>query len=391
MASKALPWRVRRAAPSRGLGQRPNASTILALAWIVILLALSPVLAGPPADRVAGLRRGVNLTGWFRFPGSRDPALLRAWMSDGAMADLRAAGFTFVRLAADPAVLDTPDMRLLLVEQARRLRRHGLAVVVSAHPVGWRVDTSPEDAARLVAFWREMAVALRGTDPGGVFVEPMNEPVFHGAPAAWHDLQRRLLAAVRTALPAHTLVLTGHDWGGIGGLLELPPVSDSNVVYSFHFYDPAELTSLAAYSPDLDRTELARLPFPADDRAACGQTAARAADGPTRASMVFYCATGWDAPRVSARLLDAVLWARRHNAVLLAGEFGANLRLNAAARLAWLRLVRETCEQHGIGWALWGYDDVMGFGVPRPLANRPVLDRSTMAALGLASAKNANR
>jgi hypothetical protein len=42
------------------------------------------------------------------------------------------------------------------------------------------------------------------------------------------------------------------------------------------------------------------------------------------ASSAPYCATGW----------DAVLWGRRNNISLLAGEFGASAALNPAARLA---------------------------------------------------------
>jgi endoglucanase len=50
--------------------------------------------------------------------------------------------------------------------------------------------------------------------------------------------------------------------------------------------------------------------------------------------------------------------------------------------MAWLRLVRETCDANGVGWALWGYDDVMGFNVTRPPADRPVLDRAVLDTLG---------
>ncbi len=302
-------------------------------------------------------------------------------MGDAAMRDLRAAGFTFVRLAVDPAVVEGRVARLILLDAVARFQRAGLAVVVSAHPVGWRVDAG--DGERLLGFWRGMARDLRGTDPGRVFVEPMNEPVFQGAAGAWHALQRRLLAAVRAELPRHTVVLTGRDWGSIGGLLELVPEPDGNVVYSFHFYDPPELTSLAAYRQGLDRAALARLPFPAGEAESCRRVAAGAGDAPTRDLMAFYCGMGWNAARVALRLGEAADWARRHGAVLVAGEFGASLALNPEARTAWLRLVRETCEQMGIGWALWGYDDIMGFGVPRPPPDKPLLDRSTLTALGL--------
>jgi endoglucanase len=194
-------------------------------------------------------------------------------------------------------------------------------------------------------------------------------------------LQHRVLRQIRQALPGATVVLTGQDWGSIGGLLSLAPDDDPNVVYSFHFYDPAELTSLAAYRPGLDRSALARLPFPVEDRGRCEDVAAGAADAATREVMRYYCGLGWDAARIGASLDRAADWAAAHHARLLAGEFGASAALQS--RLAWLRSVREALEARGIGWALWGYDDVMGLAISRPPALRPYLDDQVLHALGL--------
>jgi endoglucanase len=318
--------------------------------------------------------RGVNITGWFRFPGSRDPAVLAAYLSDPALADLRTAGFDFVRLAIDPDVNDTA----VLVASIRRIQRHGLTVVVSVHPHDWHLETAGD---RLRAFWRSLAPALRSLDPARLVLEVVNEPVFPNDPSAWSALQHAVLSDIRQTLPNYTVVLTGQDWGSIGGLLALTPEDDPNVIYSFHFYDPAELTSLAAYRPNLDRASLARLPFPVDDR--CEATAAAAADRGTKDLMRYYCSLGWDAPHVAAPIERAAAWGRLHHVHVLAGEFGASAALNATARLTWLRTARQTFESQGIAWALWGYDDVMGFDVSRPPPPRPVLDRAVLGALGM--------
>ena len=350
--------------------------------WLILSVPPS-AYANPPAERIAVLRRGVNLTGWFLHPGSRDPAALRAWMSDAAMDDLHRAGFTFVRLAIDPALADTLPARALLRDQIARLERHGLAVVVSIHAIGWNPDTDPADRDRLVALWRDLAGTLHGLSAGLTFPETLNEPVFHDDPAAWWALRRRILLAIRAVLPDVTVVLTGHDWSSIAGLQASPRESDGDVVETFHFYDPPELTSLAAWRPGLDRAALARLPFPVEDRAACERIAATAGDAPTGDVMRFYCAYGWDAARVRAALSAAARVAEARHVPLMLGEFGASVALNEPARLAWLRLVRETCETLGIGWALWGYDDSMGLNVSRPPSGRPVLNRSLLQALGL--------
>jgi hypothetical protein len=229
-----------------------------------------------------------------------------------------------------------------------------------------------------------VAPALRGLDPRLTFPELLNEPVFPGAPEQWQALQDQALGLVRAALPQDTVVLTGNDWGSVAGLVALRPVQDDNVIYSFHYYEPAELTSLAAWRPGLDRTALARLPFPAEPEA-CARLAA-GTDGDTSGVIRFYCALHWDAGRVAARIATAAAWGRRHHAAVLLGEFGASAALAPIARTAWLRAVRQACEAEGIGWTLWGYDDVMGFGVARPPGRQPVLDAGVLRALGLAAA-----
>jgi endoglucanase len=391
--ARALPWTRQGATPlgtnifewiSKALpliGSRGDAPRFaLFPRWLAfwVLLWLIPVAhAAPPV----ALTRGVNITGWFRFPVSGDPAVLGAYLSDQALADLRAAGFDFVRLAIDPAVADR--QRPVLIAAIRRIQRQGLTVVVSPHPHDWHLETDPADRTRLRAFWRSLAPALRTLDPARTVPEVLNEPVFPNDPAGWAALQHLVLTDIRQALPNETVVLTGQDWGSIGGLLALTPEDDPNVLYSFHFYDPAELTSLAAYRPGLDRVALARLPFPADDRPRCEASSNGSADSATRDLMRYYCALGWDAARAGATVDRVAAWGRVHHVRLLAGEFGASAELNPSARDAWLKTVREAFETRGIGWALWGYDDVMGLAISRPPGLRPHLDRAVLFALGM--------
>jgi endoglucanase len=340
------------------------------------------VRAEPPADRLQVLQRGVNITGWFRFPASADPAALRSYLSDPAIADLHRAGFSFVRLPVQPELLrNAPDRLKSLIEAIRRLQRGKLAVVIDAHPAAWHLETSEPDRAALFAFWRTLAPALRGLDPRLTFPELLNEPVFPNAPDQWAMLQQQLLQAVRNVLPQDTVVLTGNDWSSVAGLTALRPATDNNVIYTFHYYEPAELTSLAAYRPRLDHSILAHLPFPADPEDC--ESLARETDADTAGLIRFYCALHWDAGRVSARITAAADWGRRNHAAVLLGEFGASAGLAPDARLAWLRAVREACETNSIGWALWGYDDVMGFAVSRPPGRHPKLDPGVLRALGL--------
>lgn len=354
--------------------------------WTTRLLLIGLLLAGllsaerAPAASVT-LTRGINLTNWFRFPASRDPGALAGYMSDQALADLHKAGFDFVRLAIDPVIAGN---RAALLAAIRRIQRQGLIVVVSPHPHDWHLETDPEPLRR---FWQSFAPALRSLDPALTVPEVLNEPVFPHDPAAWGALQHLALNDIRKELPQFTVVLTGQDWGSISGLLALTPEDDRKVIYSFHLYDPSELTSLAAYRPGIDRAAFARLPFPVTDKTQCEAIAGNAADPGSRDLMNYYCTLGWDDARIGAVIEQASVWAHAHDVRLLAGEFGATAELNASARLAWLKTVRTAFEVSRIGWALWGYDDVMGLAVPRPPGTRPRLDAAVLSALGLSMRK----
>ena len=175
-ASTALPL-----IESRGVAPSPRFLTAdgpVTAARGVLAHRLIPAAHAAPAP--ATLTRGINITGWFRFPASRDPAALAAYLSDQALADLRAAGFDFVRLAIDPAVADT--QRPVLIAAIRRIQRQGLTVVVSPHPHDWHLETDPADRDRLRAFWQTLAPALRTLDPARTVPEVLNEPVFPNDP-----------------------------------------------------------------------------------------------------------------------------------------------------------------------------------------------------------------
>lgn len=340
------------------------------IGYRLLLTLLALLTLSGSADLPPVLVRGINITNWFRFPPSRDPVALRGYLDDATLRNLKDVGFTFVRLAVQPdLVSDTlPDV-------VARIQRQGLAVVVALFAEPSQLET-----------WRRLAPMLRRLDPAVTFPELLNEPVFAGEPDAWARIQHDALIRVRSDLPAHTIVLSGADWSSVAGLLALTPEADPNVIYSFHVYEPAELTALGAYRTGLDSAAMAQLPFPVTDETACRATSLAARDTQTADLMQFYCGQRWDIGKVAGRIAAAGAWGRQHRVAVLAGEFGASQRLNSSARLAWLASVRQACEREGIGWALWGYDDSMGFA-QRPSVSRTELDRRILNALALTENK----
>jgi endoglucanase len=231
--------------------------------------------------------------------------------------------------------------------------------------------------------WGALAQRLRPLDPGLTFPEVLNEPIYPNADAAWEDLQRRVLARIRAELPQATVVLTGTHWGAIDGLLRLHPVPDTNVVYSFHTYDPPTLTSLANFEQGLDTGALKHLPFPVTKREDCEASAKTTSHPRTADVMRFYCSERWDEAKLRDGVQQAADWAKRNHVTVVAGEFGASDGLPAKTRLAWIAGLIRALQANGIGWALWGYDDSMGFDI-HPHGGAPApLDPALLTALGL--------
>lgn len=349
------------------------------LLWLILAGSGVTQAAAPPV-----LRAGLNVTHWFRFPPRPDPKYLCCYLTPATLRTLRTAGFRFLRLPVQPALMRQPGGAAALQTAIHTIVGAGLAVIVVPAPMAWDGADPAADTAKLIAFWRIVAPRLEGFDPAAVFCEAMNEPVLNRE-AAWPRIQRRILKTIRRRLPRSTVILTGADWGSIDGLLKLAPVADPNVLYSIHVYDPAVLTSLAAFDPALDKRVLARLQFPVTSVGACDAIAGT--DPQTAAVVRYYCASRWTAATLAASIARAGTWAQHNHASILVGEFGASSALNHRARLAWLAAARSAFAANGFGWALWGYDDPMGLDVSPLTPNPPTLDTGLLIALGVIERK----
>lgn len=363
---------------------------LLRLVLVLAGLAIAaPAFAQVAPERLHHLAHGLNFTNWFRFPASQDDAFLRNHVDDATLGELHRVGFDFIRLAVQPELMvdksGRPDQHRLeiLVDAIGRIERHGLAVVVGWHPQTWHLEDSPDQRRQLQDLWGALAQRLRALPVAMTFPEVLNEPVFQGQEAAWEALQRDVLARIRSALPNATVVLTGNHWGAIDGLLALHPVADRNVIYSFHVYDPPVLTTLASFDPSLQSDALARLPFPVNGPRSCDAAAEATRDKRTIDVIRFYCAERWNAEKLKDLVGQAADWGRRNHVALLAGEFGASDRLPPDTRLAWISAMRRALESDGIGWALWGYDDSMGFDVHTTGQAAAPLNHALLEALGL--------
>lgn len=388
----------------------------------VWLLSASPTLA----DGIR-LHRGVSMPIWETWPdvaqiiatpGLRAPfPEWRSVLSGDSVRHLHDQGFDFIRLPIDPApflALGPGPARRAMIDQTLQtialIHSTGLSVVVDLHAFprpGERWGTAdivntlwPQHLA-LVA---EIAAALNGLPPDRTALEPLNEPthdcdsVYSDAPPVWPEQLAQMHSAARAAAPDLTLVLSGACWGGVDGLISLDPalVDDSNVLWSFHSYDPFSFSHQGASWMAPPLKYLSGLPYPPallTPEVAAGVRAAAiarmtATEGHAdRAAIEDIVQTYAEQDRATTGrdIFRAAAWADAHGLAhdrLLLGEFGALAGEGdpPAWRSSFLADKRQAAEALGIAWAVWTLTGSMGVSTD-PTAR--ALAPGICAALGL--------
>jgi len=344
-----------------------------------------------PKVRLDRLSRGANVTQWFQAYGPADESHYRTYMSDDEIALIRKLGLTHVRLCVSPRYLydpSTPDQpiagHLADFESAiQRFLDHDLGVVVDPHNTDQkRIEGNGPWAAGYPTFWGALAGKLRHFDPNKVFFEVVNEPVFDKHEADWYAMQEKIVANIRRNAPDHTIIVTGPNWGGVDGLKKLPPLSDRNLVYSFHFYDPFTFTHQGATWSGPVPPHLKGVPFPSTPENVAS-VIARTDNDEAKNWLRDYGSKRWNRDRLKERLAEALAYGKENGVPLYCGEFGV-FPQNAPpeSRRNWFRDFASVLKESGVGYSVWGWDDGFGFG--RKLVDgKPVIDTVPVEALGL--------
>jgi endoglucanase len=342
---------------------------------------------GVPPARLALLARGFNLPGWLEGPTVRRPDLK-------LLARLHARGFAHIRLPVDgERLMERFSARGEIAQQLTELDRAvdaltglGFAVSIDMHPGGkfGRLHRAePERALELLeALWRTLARRHAGRTPERVFFEVLNEPTVDAA--IWGSQGPRLVAAIRSEAPAHTIIYGHANDQRIDALDGVAPLTDANVVHAAHFYDPMIFTHQGLDWSDDPLRYLRKVPFPArlSDPSVARLLTELTNQGrwETAALVKTALSEPWTEARVEAEVSRAAAWAERHRRPVIINEFGVlGWKAEPTDRARWLKAVRRAAERHCIGWAHWDYAE--GFGFVHRVADREIPDETIVRAL----------
>jgi aryl-phospho-beta-D-glucosidase BglC (GH1 family) len=344
------------------------------------------------AARFGRLRRGINLSHWFSQSADYSKSHLETHTTPQDIALIKSMGFDHVRFPIEPAPLlsNTPDPSILnttylgYVDSALdTILATGLAVIIDIHPSDefkLRMARDERSIEAFAKFWRAFASHLARRDPESVFLEVINEPMVEDA-YRWYGIQAKLIAAIRTGAPNHTIIAAGHRWSGLSEMLFLEPYADQNIIYNFHYYEPFAFTHQGATWAGPNLPFYKNVPYPSSP-AAVKFLLDTIPDDPARYNLLRYGEDNWNAQRIDRELGAAAAWAAKHHVYVTCNEFGAFRKVvKAGDRVTWLQDMRVALEKNGIGWTMWDYAG--GFAVVNKVNGQAERDPEVLKALGL--------
>ncbi len=358
---------------------------------ISLFSIVSPALLAQSVafTRAASLEHGINLSGWFNGPdlsGQHFESFTNA-------TDLKAIhemGFDFVRIGISPDLIERhgqagpahPDDLAQLDRAVQEALDNHLAVLLCVFPNDeYKHNLATERGVDdFVQLWRILAAHFASSDHDRIFYELINEPEVPD-PYRWMGIQASVDHAIRQIDTDHTIIAPGANYDSIPDLLQLEPLSDANVIYNFHFYEPYQFTHQGASWGADDWIFYKSIPYPATASELADQMKNVPGDL-ARYNLYLYGIGDWNGETIAGRINFAASWARERNVPLICNEFGAYRETaDPASRARWIHDVRSALEANHIGWAMWDYRG--NFGVVTRTSTEITPDDDILKALGL--------
>ena len=332
--------------------------------WKFLPLIILGSMLAITSSAQAPFSRGVNLTGWFQ--GDNPGQLNFTTYTKKDIIDIKSLGCDVIRLPVnmhgmtsgspsytlDPLYLSFLDSLVTWCEQLH------VYVILDNHSFDPNSDTSPDVVNILTKVWSQTASHYRNRS-GYVLYEILNEP--HGISTTdWGNIQGQAIDAIRLVDSKHTIIVGGSGFNSYNELQNLPTYNDSNLLYTFHFYDPFIFTHQGATWVSPSMAPLAGVPFPysAGSMPACpaSLTGTWIENG-----LNGYSAEGTE-EHVKQLLNTAINFRNSRNVNIYCGEFGAYIpNSKQSDRIYWYNTVRKYLEDNNIPWTSWDYQG--GFGL----------------------------
>ena len=327
------------------------------------------------------LKRGVNVGSWLRSSEAPEKNLYHFKDSDAEL--VAKLGFDHLRLNAhhghlwdkdDKPIQSSFDMIDHLLETCSRL---GLKALFTMHQCPFFRERDgqvhfhePEALPAFLKTWVRLSKHMSHWSTDMLVYEFFNEPTAED-PEVWNRLSDAVHVMLRELEPDRTLMLGSNGYSGPGSFPQLRPREDRNLILTFHFYLPFQLTHYRVGEHNAQYKGPVHYP---------GQTIADedlATMTEEQRRLTLLDNGPYDPEHLREKMIPAIDFARKLDMPLYCGEWGVYDSVPRADSLRWHSDMATVLESEGIGWGGFAYRAHWGFVLD--IENK--LDKAMVAAV----------
>ena len=327
---------------------------------LVLLLTVGALFScGKAPIESFTIKKGVNVAHWLSQSRARGE-IRKAYFTPEDVAQIKEWGFDHIRLPIDEEQMfhldgsKDEEAFALLHTALDACMKNNLRVVVDlhilrTHSFGSKVNPLFTERSAQEAFfecWRKLSDELKDYPVSMVAYELMNEPVAEEH-EIWNKLVNECYQEVRKLEKDRVIVIGSNDKQSFDTVEALRlPEGDPNVMLSFHYYHPMELTHYQAAWTEFRDLE-AEIHYP---------------------GAVVENGNVYNKERFAKEFGRSVAVAKKLGIPVYCGEYGV-LAVNGhdEPRYNWLADVNEVFDDLGIARAVWCWrEGDQGFGILSP-------------------------
>lgn len=321
------------------------------------MLNIQGILAQAPFSR------GVNLPEWFQTDNARQLQFTKYTKQD--FINIKSLGCDVIRLPInmnymtsgapnykfDPLFITLLDSVISWSESLK------LYLVLDNHSFDPASSSDGGVGPKLIKVWAQMAAHCKDRSKYLMY-EILNEP--HDISTRdWGVIQQNVINTIRVEDTKHTIIVGGSNFNHYSELKNLPVFADTNLIYTFHFYDPFLFSHQGAKWTGM--SSISSVPFPYNATKMPDLKASLNKNAWLDSLINNYNVDG-TLDKVKSLIDEAVNFRKARNVKIFCGEFGAYIpHSDNADRVYWHDVVRKYLEEKGIPWTIWDYQG--GFGL----------------------------
>jgi endoglucanase len=271
---------------------------------------------------------------------------------------LKKLGFTTIRLPVAFSYFQSRNIPVKVVlthidEILKQCKIYGFKLVLDYHGGKLNDTNYVAETTKITATWVFLAKKYKHEDPNFLFFELYNEPP-HMDPQIWKDAAYNMVTAIRKIDNQRTLIIGASNYNSIYELSRFVRLSDENIIYTFHFYEPFLFTHQgAAWAGDQESTTGVTFPYNGENFPIINPKA-KNTDG--EKNYKEYPIDG-NEQSLKDKLQIIKNWSLKYDVPIICGEYGVyNKYADLDSRCRYIKAMRNTLKMLNIPGMLWEYN-----------------------------------